>query len=156
MFICGTSGEKLGELYGTEKSTTNNRMEMTAALRALTFVDVPSRITIYTDSQYLINGITKWIPRWKQRNWKKKKTKKAKGKRNGGVEVANRDLWEQLDAANAFHEHVEWSWIKGHAASHWNHTADRLAKTGAKEAQSQIEIELDKQLQGPYYDSSIL
>jgi ribonuclease HI len=103
-------------LSGGEGETTNNRMELTAALRALESLREPSRVILYTDSEYLQRGITEWMPVWKARNWKRK-----------GGKLANMDLWQALDAILERHA-VSWEWVKGHADSRLNQRADALAR----------------------------
>lgn len=117
------SGEHTKELYGGEILTTNNRMELTAAIRALEALKRPSRIAIYTDSQYLRNGITEWLPAWRRRGWVTADKKPVK----------NRDLWETLAALVERHE-VEWHWVKGHAGHPENERADALANLGLERA----------------------
>ena len=108
-------GEK--ELLGGERETTNNRMEMLAAIHALEAMKRPVRAIIHTDSTYLRDGITKWIYAWKERGWKTAAKKSVK----------NVDLWQRLEAAMAPHE-VEWLWVKGHAGHPENERADALAR----------------------------
>jgi ribonuclease HI len=103
-------------LTGGEAETTNNRMELTAALRALEALKDPSRVEIYTDSEYLQRGITEWMPAWKAKNWKRK-----------GGKLANLDLWQALDGALGRHA-VSWNWVRGHAGVHANQRADYLAR----------------------------
>jgi ribonuclease HI len=103
-------------LTGSERKTTNNRMELTAALRALEALTEPCRVEIFTDSEYLQRGITAWMPDWKARNWKRK-----------GGKLANLDLWQALDAALVRHE-VDWNWVRGHAGVRQNQRADALAR----------------------------
>ena len=105
------------ELLGGEKETTNNRMEMLAAIHALEAMKRPVRAIIHTDSTYLRDGITKWIYAWKERGWKTAAKKSVK----------NVDLWQRLEAAMAPHE-VEWLWVKGHAGHPENERADALAR----------------------------
>ncbi len=107
------------ELCGGESDTTNQRMELQAAIEALQALKRPSSITIYSDSKYVIQGITEWIDGWKKRDWKNTAKKP----------VANRDLWEQLDALNERHQ-VTWQWVKGHAGHEGNERADALARQG--------------------------
>lgn len=102
-------------ITGCEIETTNNRMELRAALEALLVVEPSSEIELFTDSEYLKRGITEWMPTWKARNWKRKKGK-----------LANVDLWKALDAALEKHT-VKWSWVKGHAGHPGNERADHLA-----------------------------
>ena len=105
------------ELLGGERETTNNRMEMLAAIHALEAIKRPVRAIIHTDSTYLRDGITKWIYAWKERGWKTAAKKSVK----------NVDLWQRLEAAMAPHE-VEWLWVKGHAGHPENERADALAR----------------------------
>lgn len=107
------------ELSGGEADTTNNRMELLAAINALNALEKPSSITVITDSVYVKDGITKWIFGWKSRGWKTA-TKKP---------VKNEDLWKCLDVATQRHS-VTWEWIKGHAGHEENEKADKLARTG--------------------------
>jgi ribonuclease HI len=107
------------ELFGGEALTTNNRMELTAAIRALEALKRRCRVAIYTDSQYVRNGILEWVAAWKRRGWKTADKKPVK----------NQDLWERLDALVADHD-VEWHWVKGHAGHPGNERADALANRG--------------------------
>jgi ribonuclease HI len=107
------------ELFGGEPATTNNRMELTAAVRALEALKRPCRVVVHTDSKYVMEGITKWIVGWKKRGW----VNAAK------QPVKNIDLWKALDAAVATHE-VEWQWVKGHSGHVDNERADLLANRG--------------------------
>ena len=109
------NGERT-ELSGGEQQTTNNRMEILAALNALRALKQPSQVTFYTDSSYLLNGATAWLPEWKQRNWKRKKGK-----------LANIDLWQELDRALSEHE-VKWVWVRGHAGNTLNEYVDQMAR----------------------------
>jgi ribonuclease HI len=103
-------------LKGFEDESTNNRMELTAALTALKNVDSSKPIKIFTDSQYLQKGVEEWLANWKARNWKRK----------GGV-LANIDLWKEISEEIARHK-IAWRWIKGHAGNPYNEQADRIAK----------------------------
>lgn len=105
------------ELSGGEMATTNNRMEMMAAIRALETLTRPVKVRIHTDSQYVRDGITAWLPRWKARGWKTADRKPVK----------NVDLWQRLDAAAAPHE-VHWIWVRGHSGHPENERADKLAR----------------------------
>lgn len=107
------------EIFGGEAATTNNRMELTAVIRALEALKRPSRVRLYTDSQYVQKGISEWIGAWKRRGWKTADKKPVK----------NADLWQELDALNAMHE-VKWNWVKGHAGHPENERADQLANRG--------------------------
>ena len=107
------------ELSGGEVLTTNNRMELLAAINALEALDRPAKITVVTDSVYVKNGVTDWIAGWKSNGWKTAAKKPVK----------NEDLWQRLDEARARHE-VRWEWIKGHAGHPENERADELARAG--------------------------
>lgn len=111
------SGRVEKELSGGEMETTNNRMELMAAIAALEALKRPSRVELYTDSVYLREGIRVWIRRWKSNGWRTADKKPVK----------NADLWQRLDAAAARHE-VHWHWIKGHAGHPENERADALAR----------------------------
>jgi len=111
------------ELKGGEADTTNNRMEMMAAIQALESLKRPSRVRVHTDSTYLRNGITQWIHAWKAKGWKTANKKPVK----------NIDLWQRLEAAIERHD-VEWRWIKGHAGHPENERADQLARDGINHA----------------------
>ena len=110
---------KSRELQGGEAETTNNRMELLAAINALDALEKPSAITVVTDSSYVKDGITKWIHGWKAKGWKTAAKKPVK----------NEDLWKLLDAATSRHQ-VTWEWIKGHAGHAENERADELARAG--------------------------
>ena len=116
------SGPHARDLWGGEALTTNNRMELFAAIAALEALKRPCRVDLHTDSQYLRQGITEWIGGWKARGWRT--ASKAPGK--------NDDLWKRLDAARARHE-VSWRWVKGHAGHPLNERADELARRGCEE-----------------------
>lgn len=116
----GVGREK--EIWGGDSATTNNRMELTAAIRALESLRKPCRVQAYTDSQYLRRGITVWLHDWKRRGWKTSDRKPVK----------NADLWRRLDEVVARHQ-VQWHWIKGHAGHPDNERADRLANRGLDE-----------------------
>jgi ribonuclease HI len=109
-------------LCGGEALTTNNRMELTAVIRALEAIKRPCPIKIYTDSSYVQKGITEWIVGWKQRGWRTADKKPVK----------NDDLWKQLDTLVKSHE-IEWIWVKGHAGNDGNERADALANQGVLE-----------------------
>ena len=115
------AGEHRRELCGGETLTTNNRMELTAAIRALETLKRPCRVELHTDSQYVRQGITEWLAGWKARGWRTA----AK------APVKNEDLWRELDAARARHE-IAWRWVKGHAGHPLNERADELARQGLK------------------------
>ena len=109
------------ELKGGEADTTNNRMELTAAIAALSALKAPSPVDLYTDSQYLRGGVTGWIRNWKRNGWRTADRKSVK----------NTDLWQQLDAIAAKHD-IKWHWVKGHAGHDENERADELAREGMK------------------------
>ena len=111
------------ELFGGEAETTNNRMELMAAIRALETLTRGTRAALYTDSQYVQKGITEWIRVWKRNGWRTAARKPVK----------NEDLWRRLDEAHGGHE-VDWHWIRGHAGHPENERADELARRGAEEA----------------------
>ena len=113
------SGES--ELFGGESHTTNNRMEMTAVIQALASLEPRTPVTLYTDSQYVKNGIQTWIHGWKRNGWKTADRKPVK----------NADLWLELDALAARHA-IEWHWVKGHANTPGNERADALANRGVE------------------------
>lgn len=107
------------EYYGGEQNTTNNRMEMTAAIEALSKLTRSCEVVLTTDSQYLRKGITEWIINWKQRDWKTANKKPVK----------NADLWRQLDELTQKHQ-INWNWVKGHSGHVENERADELANKG--------------------------
>lgn len=109
-------------IYGGELNTTNNIMELTAAIKALEFLKVSSNVVITTDSKYVIQGITEWIHNWKKRSWKKASKKP----------VLNKELWKELDRLTNLHS-VKWKWIKGHSGHRENEIADQLANKGIDE-----------------------
>ncbi len=109
------------ELFGGEAQTTNNRMEMTAVIQALETLKRPCRVHLFTDSQYVMKGMTEWMSGWKARGWKTADKKPVK----------NEDLWRVLDAAIQRHD-VHWTWLKGHAGHPENERADALARQGVK------------------------
>ena len=111
------------ELSGSDPDTTNNRMEMTAALRALKALIEPCEVTLHTDSRYLIDGMTKWIEGWKKRGWVNASKKP----------VRNADLWHDLIEAAAPHT-IHWEWVKGHSGHEENERVDRLASDAADSA----------------------
>jgi ribonuclease HI len=110
------------ELYGGESATTNNRMELTAVIRGLEALKRPSRVRVYTDSQYVQKGISEWIHAWKRRGWRTADKKPVK----------NVDLWQRLERVAASHR-VGWHWVKGHAGHPENERADALANRGAEQ-----------------------
>jgi ribonuclease HI len=113
------SGGRVKELFGGEAATTNNRMELRAAIEALTALTKPCRVDLYTDSVYVRSGIMEWLPVWRTRGWRTADKKPVK----------NKDLWEALAAAAERHE-VAWHWIKGHSGHPENDRADELANQG--------------------------
>jgi ribonuclease HI len=112
-------GDSVKEICGGEPNTTNNRMEMMAVIEALSALKRPCDITLYTDSKYVMQGITEWIHNWRRRGWRT-----ADGK-----PVKNVDLWQRLDQAVAQHK-INWQWVKGHAGHPGNERADALANQG--------------------------
>lgn len=110
------------ELWGGASETTNNRMELTAVLEALRVLKRSCRVQVITDSQYVMQGITQWMPNWKKRGWKTA----------NGQPVKNVDLWQQLDEAVQAHQ-VDWSWVRGHSGHPGNERADQLANRGVTE-----------------------
>ena len=109
------------ELAGGEAQTTNNRMELMAAIMALEALSEPCSIVLHTDSQYVRQGITEWLPGWIRRNWRT----------SGGSDVKNRDLWERLQSACARHR-IDWRWVKGHSGDPDNERVDQLAREQAE------------------------
>ena len=114
------------ELAGGEPDTTNNRMELMAAISALEALREPCEATLHTDSQYVRQGITLWMPNWVRRGWKT----------SGGDPVKNRDLWERLNMAAAAHK-VDWRWVKGHSGDPDNERVDQLARVEAVKIKEQ-------------------
>lgn len=115
-------GESEKEMWGGDKVTTNNRMEMMAAIEALEVLKRPSKVRLFTDSEYLRKGITEWITGWKKRQWKN----------SAGKPVKNVDLWKRLDESTLPHD-IEWRWVKGHSGDPGNERADQLANRGYEE-----------------------
>ena len=128
------SGGHEKDLFGSEAHTTNNRMEMMAAIAALEGLKRPCHVTLHTDSQYVRNGITQWLSLWKARGWRTL----SKGA------VKNEDLWRRLDEARLRHE-VDWRWVKGHAGHPLNERADGLARQGMEAAERDLNRERSKQ-----------
>lgn len=124
--VDGASVIKERELSGGEAETTNNRMELLAAIHALETLERPVRITVVTDSAYVKNGVTGWIHGWKRNGWKTASRQPVK----------NADLWQRLDTAQARHD-VTWQWVKGHAGHPENEKADELARAGMAPFKSQ-------------------
>ncbi len=116
------NGESERTLYGGEPETTNNRMELTAAIEGLAALSEPCRVELTTDSEYVRRGITEWMQAWKQRNWRTAARKP----------VANRDLWERLDAIASAHD-VRWHWVRGHSGHVDNERVDALANQAIDE-----------------------
>mgnify|MGYP001039322651 CR=1 FL=1 len=113
--------DKIKELSGCEAFTTNNRMEMMAAITALSYLKRPSKVTLYTDSIYLKRGLEEWLPRWERNNWRTSENKPVK----------NKELWEQIAKLCKKHE-VIWQWVRGHGDDPLNNRCDRLAKDAIK------------------------
>ena len=116
------SGKRRKTLYGSERETTNNRMELTAAIEALNALNGSRQVILHTDSKYVMDGINSWLDRWKQRGWKTANKQPVK----------NRDLWQALDEAASRHD-VDWRWVKGHAGIPGNEEADALANRAIDE-----------------------
>ena len=116
-------GDHRKELYGGESETTNNRMDLMAAIEALNALKKPSKVRLHTDSVYVKDGLTKWIHGWKRNGWKTASKKPVK----------NKDLWQELDEACKRHD-IEWRWVKGHDGDEGNERADELARLGTAEA----------------------
>ncbi len=115
------SGTTEKELFGGERETTNNRMEMMAVIKALEALKRPCQVTLHLDSKYVLQGITEWLPGWKAKGWKTAAKQPVK----------NVDLWQQLDALVNSGEHkIDWRWVKGHAGDPGNERADALANQG--------------------------
>lgn len=116
------AGSHRKTLHGGEEETTNNRMELTAAIEALNALNGRCQVLLHTDSKYVMDGIRDWMPNWKARGWKTASRKPVK----------NKDLWEALDAAVGRHD-VEWRWVRGHTGNPGNEEADALANRGIDE-----------------------
>jgi ribonuclease HI len=119
--------DKNKKIYGYEVNTTNNRMELTATIKALGILKAKSKVVIYTYSKYVMNGITLWIDGWKKNKWRTSSKK----------EVKNIDLWKLIDKLNSSHE-VEWKWVKGHSGNAGNEAADELANLAIIECGEKI------------------
>lgn len=115
------------ELWGGEPETTNNRMELMAAIKALSALKRSCEVDVHTDSQYVRQGISSWLANWKQKNWRT----------SAGKPVKNQDLWRQLDAQAQRHT-INWYWVKGHAGDPGNEAADRLANLGVSDPNPQL------------------
>ncbi len=113
------AGRHRKTMHGGEAETTNNRMELTAAIEALNALKSASRVTLHTDSKYVMDGINEWLANWKKRGWKTSARKPVK----------NQDLWEALDEATQRHD-ITWKWVKGHDGNPGNEAADELANLG--------------------------
>jgi ribonuclease HI len=120
------SGERERELSGCESSTTNNRMELTAVIKALESLKRPCSVTVITDSRYVVQGMTTWIHQWLKNRWKNSQKQ----------QVANRDLWEKLLSLSRIHD-IRFTWIKGHNAHTENERCDQLARLAIKKCRSQ-------------------
>lgn len=118
-------GDRERELYGSERETTNNRMELMAAISALEALKRPCEVTLTTDSTYVQKGISEWLPQWKKRGWKTADKKPVK----------NQDLWQRLETALGDHR-IRWHWIKGHSGHEENERADQLANRAIDEMMS--------------------
>jgi ribonuclease HI len=116
------SGSSDRELCGGVLHTTNNRMELTAAIEGLSALKRRCAVTLYTDSEYLRRGITEWLPQWKRRGWRTASRKPVK----------NEDLWRRLDALVTAHE-IQWRWVRGHTGNEGNERADQLANEGLED-----------------------
>ncbi len=116
------AGDRRKTLYGGERLTTNNRMELTAAIRALAALKGRQRVVLHTDSKYLMDGVRAWLPGWKRRGWKTA----------AGKPVKNQDLWEALDELASRHD-VTWKWVRGHSGHAGNEEADALANRAIDE-----------------------
>ncbi|MEE4376998.1 MAG: ribonuclease HI [Candidatus Competibacteraceae bacterium] len=114
-------------LYGGENQTTNNRMELLAAIKGLEALKRPCHVIVGTDSRYVQQGISEWLPNWKRRNWQTADKKPVK----------NKDLWQRLEAAVTRHQRVEWHWLKGHSGHPDNERADALARAGIVAARTE-------------------
>ena len=125
-------GDHKREIFGWAPHTTNNRMELTAAIEGLRTLREPCDVEVVTDSEYLRNGITSWIAGWKKKNWMTAAKKP----------VVNRDLWEDLDAQADKHQ-IHWAWTKGHAAHADNNRADELASMAARERRKSTDSGFD-------------
>ncbi len=121
-------GPQVAEMYGCDPQTTNNRMELTAVIRALEALKEPCAVTLNTDSEYVQKGITQWLRGWKAHDWTRKE-----GSRR--VPIANKELWQELDELIGGHE-IAWKWVRGHATHTDNIRCDKLANQAAREQTS--------------------
>lgn len=119
-------GAKRKELCGGEPDTTNNRMELAAAINALRALKRPCRVFLHSDSSYLIDGASRWLPGWKSRGWRRASSKR----------VENADLWQEIDQLLTVHD-VQWQWVRGHAGNPGNERADQLAGDGIRSLPAQ-------------------
>lgn len=120
-------GDHQSEIFGGEPATTNNRMELTAVIRALQALKRPCQVRLHTDSRYVHDGITLWLPNWKRRNWRTADNKPVK----------NADLWRELESEAARHQ-VKWVWVRGHDGDIGNERADALANRGAAQVSGNL------------------
>ena len=116
------AGKRTKTMHGGDPESTNNRMELTAAIEALNALKGPRKVVLHTDSKYVMDGINEWMPNWKKRGWKTAARKPVK----------NKDLWQALDEAVGRHD-IEWKWVKGHDGNEGNEMADALANRGIDE-----------------------
>lgn len=123
IMICGSHRK---EMYGGHPDSTNNRMEMTGAIKALSALKRPCKVTLHSDSNYLVRGMTEWLAGWKRNNWKRR-----------NEPVLNRDLWEELDALAQRHE-IQWVWVRGHAGNELNEACDCLATKAIEEQRAAL------------------
>ena len=123
-------GDRTRRLHGGDPATTNNRMELTAAIEALDALKERCEVTLFTDSVYVMNGLTQWLPNWKKRHWRT-----ADGK-----PVKNQELWQRLDLSAARHA-IDWRWVKGHNGDPGNEEADRLANEGVRHGGAMVSRE---------------
>jgi len=119
------AGDDRKTMHGGEAETTNNRMELSAAIEALNALKSSTQVILHTDSKYVMDGIREWMPNWKKRGWKTAAKKPVK----------NQDLWQALDNATQRHE-IDWRWVKGHSGNPGNETADELANLGIDELEN--------------------
>lgn len=126
-------GDREKEVYGGEVHTTNNRMELTAVIRALEALTRRSQVRLHTDSQYVQLGVSEWLKNWKQRGWRTAAKQPVK----------NEDLWRRLDELAALHD-IDWIWVRGHAGIHGNERADALANRGVAAAKGGAAIAADR------------
>lgn len=129
-------GDKKRTIVGFDPKTTNNRMELRAAIAGILALHRRCRIEIWTDSEYLHKGMTQWVPGWKKRSWKTR----------DGKDVANQDMWSFLSNLELIHD-ITWKWVRGHTGSKWNEKADRLAGKALKRGIKQMEAEALEKLE---------